>query len=262
MKITPRNLDFHLRAARRTAAQLGILLAALSATLLSVGCMHRQSAAPALHAKATGSAIVIVSGDRQLGSPGSLLPQSLVLQVNDDQGNAVPGAVLQLAGPAGVTIRPAQALTDDNGQVTVRLTLGGISGLYPFTATSPDAHGKTVSLLIPEYAAGYQQQVGFQVNATYCSRCHDSNSTVEQVSNYDNLAVKPHAFTSGDIYNKLSHADLSNIIAHGGVAVNRSALMPAYGWTLSKPEIEAVISYIRLISDPPYRAPGLVYDKQ
>ena len=257
MKITPRNLDFHLRAARRTAAQLGILLAAV----LGVGCMHRPASAPALHAKATGSAIVIVSGDRQLGSPGSLLPQSLVLQVNDDQGNAVPGAVLQLAGPAGVTIRPAQALTDDNGQVTVRLTLGGISGLYPFTATSPDAHGKTVSLLIPEYAAGYQQQVGFQVNATYCSRCHDSNSTVEQVSNYDNLAVKPHAFTSGDIYNKLSQSDLSNIITHGGVAVNRSALMPAYGWTLSKPEIEAVIAYIRLISDPPYRAPGLVYDK-
>ena len=257
MKISTLNLDFHPRTDLRYVSLLGIFLAAV----LCVGCMHRPASAPAIHAKATGSAIVIVSGDRQLGSPGSLLPQPLVLQVNDDQGNAVPGAVLQLVGPTGVIIQPAQALTDDNGQVTVHLTLGGISGLYPFTAISADAHGKNFSLLIPEYSAGYQQQVGYQVNALYCSRCHDPNSTVEQVSNYDNLAVKPHAFTSGDIYNKLSQSDLSNIITHGGVAVNRSALMPAYGWTLSKPEIEAVIAYIRLISDPPYRAPGLVYDK-
>jgi len=30
--------------------------------------------------------------------------------------------------------------------------------------------------------------------------------------------------------------------------------MPPYGYTLSKSEIDALIAYIRLISDPPYRA--------
>jgi hypothetical protein len=35
-------------------------------------------------------------------------------------------------------------------------------------------------------------------------------------------------------------------------------LMPPYGYTLSKTEIEALIAYIRLISDPPYHAAGMV----
>jgi len=34
-----------------------------------------------------------------------------------------------------------------------------------------------------------------------------------------------------------------------------------YGYTLSKSEIDALIAYIRLISDPPYRASGMVYAK-
>ena len=48
-------------------------------------------------------------------------------------------------------------------------------------------------------------------------------------------------------------------IGHGGPALNKSALMPPYGYTLSKTEIEALIAYIRLISDPPYHASGMVY---
>ena len=35
--------------------------------------------------------------------------------------------------------------------------------------------------------------------------------------------------------------------------------MPPYGYTLSKTEIQALISYIRLVSDPPYQASGMVY---
>lgn len=231
------------------------------AVTVCAGCMHRKASAPALKAKATGSAIVVVSGDKQMGSPGSQLAQPLVLQVNDDQGNAVTGAKVELTGPHGVTFDPAQVLTDDSGQATIKVTLAGIAGRYEFTASSQDAHGKSFTLPVAEYAAGYQQEVGYEVNEKYCSRCHNPDSTVEQVSNYDNLAVKPHSFTSGDTYNKLSEADLTNIIEHGGPAMNRSALMPPYEWTLNKAEIQAIISYIRLVSDPPYVAPGVVYAK-
>ncbi len=73
------------------------------------------------------------------------------------------------------------------------------------------------------------------------------------------LAVKSHPFTEGDTLNKMSDADLTAIIGHGGPALNKSALMPPYGYTLSKAEIEALIAYIRLISDPPYHAAGTVY---
>ena len=104
-----------------------------------------------------------------------------------------------------------------------------------------------------------KQQVGFQLDNKYCARCHNPESTPERVSNYDNLEVKPHPFTEGDTLNKMSDADLTAIIGHGGPALNKSALMPPYGYTLSKTEIEALISYIRLISDPPYHAAGMVY---
>ena len=233
----------------------GMLAAAACA-----GCGHRP-AAHVLAAKAAGTAMVVVSGDKQLGYPGSQLSQPLVVQVNDDQGNAVTGAKVKLSGPHGVVLDPAQVLTDDNGQATFKVTMGGTAGRYDLTVSSRDAHGKAFSIPVAELAAGYQQEVGHEVNEKYCSRCHDSESTVEQVSNYDNLAVQPHSFASGDVYNKLSDSDLATIIAHGGPAMNRSALMPPYGWTLNKAETRAVIAYIRLVSDPPYVAPGLVYAK-
>ena len=85
------------------------------------------------------------------------------------------------------------------------------------------------------------------------------NRRAERVSNYDNLEVKPHPFTEGDTLNKMTDADLTAIISHGGPALNKSALMPPYGYTLSKTEIESLIAYIRLISDPPYRASGTIY---
>ena len=236
-------------------------ISAMLVAAACAGCGHRKAPAPVLQAKAFGTAIVVSSGDKQLGSPGSQLPQPLVLQVNDDQGNTVTGARVQISGPRGVVFDPAQVLTDDNGQATFKVTLGGISGRYELTASSQDAHGKTFTLTVAEFAAGYQQEVGYEVNQKYCSRCHNPDSTTEQVSNYDNLAVKPHSFSNGEVYNKFSDADLATVISHGGPAMNRSALMPPYGWTLDKAEMQAVIAYIRLVSDPPYMVPGVVYGK-
>src|ERR1035438_6921065 len=115
---------------------------------------------------------------------------------------------------------------------------------------------KKVELQIEEIALGYQQTLGRHLNDQYCERCHNPESTVERVSNYDNLEVKPHPFTEGDTLNKISDADLTAIISHGGPALNKSALMPAWGNTVSKSDIQALISYIRAVSDPPSRRPG------
>jgi len=78
----------------------------------------------------------------------------------------------------------------------------------------------------------------------------------------DNLAVKPHPFTEGDTLNKMSDAEVAAIISHGGAALNKSPLMPAWGYTLSKSDIAALISYIRAVAVPPYHAGGLVYDQK
>jgi mono/diheme cytochrome c family protein len=134
-----------------------------------------------------------------------------------------------------------------------------MAGRYQLTARTLTKAQKPVELKIEEIALGYQQQVGFRLDDKYCARCHNPESSAERVSNYDNLEVKPHPFTEGDTLNKMSDAELTAIISHGGPALNKSALMPPYGYTLSKAEIEALIAYIRLISDPPYHASGMVY---
>jgi len=235
--------------------------AAVFSLALLCGCRHMASSNSGLKPTATGTALVESSGGHQLGSTGTALKDPLVVQVNDDQGTAVAGALVEFHGPAGVGFQPAVALTDSSGQVTTAVTLGSIAGRYQISAVTP-GKTKAVSLDVVETALGAQQRLGAILNDTYCSRCHDPESSPERVSNYDNLAVKPHAFTDGNALNKISDADLSSIIQHGGPALNRSALMPPYGKTLSTADVKALIAYLRAVADPAYQPAGTVYERR
>jgi hypothetical protein len=42
-----------------------------------------------------------------------------------------------------------------------------------------------------------------------------------------------------------SDADLLAIISHGGPSLRMSALMPLYGYALSKSDLQALIAYIK-----------------
>jgi len=223
------------------------------------GCGRNAVTASRPTPTAYGAAIVESSGGKQIGSVGSVLDQPLVVQVNDEQGTAVPGAAVEFSGPAGVSFDPPAGLTDSSGQFTCTATLGGMAGRYQLIASTTTKTQKKIDLKLDEIALGYEQQLGFQLDQKYCSRCHNPESTPERVSNYDNLEVKPHPFTEGETLNRMSDADLLAIIGHGGPALNKSPLMPPYGYTLSKTEVQALISYIRMISDPPYHAAGMVY---
>ena len=237
------------------------LAVALLAILLATSCSRKSEPAPLPKPTAFGAAVVESSGGKQIAQTGSLLPQPLVVQVKDAQGNAVTGALVEFTAAPGVTFDPTSGLTDSSGQVTTNVSLGGVAGRYQILASTFDKSHKKAELRIEEIALGYQQALGRHLNDQYCERCHNPESTVERVSNYDNLEVKPHPFTEGDTLNKMSDADLAAIIAHGGPALNQSALMPAWGNTLSKSDIEALIAYIRAVSDPPSRQAGPVFAK-
>ena len=235
------------------------LISFLALTLATSGCSHRNKQPAPLAATAKGTAIVESSGGKQIGYIGMPLDQPVVVQVNDASGNGIAGAAVYFSGPAGITFTPASALTDSSGQVSSTVSLGQQAGRYKIVASTQDASGKNLQLALDEIALGYQQTLGAQLNAQYCIRCHDPESTPLRVSNMDNLAVKPPPFTEGDTLNKISDADLVAIISHGGPALNKSAEMPPWGYTLSKSDIVALISYIRAVADPPYEAGGLVY---
>ena len=223
------------------------------------GCSHPAKQAAPLQATGYGAVIVESSGGKQIAYIGMPLDQPVVVQVNDASGSAVTGAAVYFSGPPDVHFDPAAALTDSSGQVTSMVILGQQAGRYKLTAGTSDKSGKPTQVVVEEIALGYQQTLGAQLNALYCVRCHDPESTPERVSNMDNLSVKPHAFTEGDVLNKMSEADLLAIISHGGPALNKSPEMPPWGYTLSKSEIAALVSYIRAVADPPYAAGGLVY---
>lgn len=228
----------------------------LAATL--VACKHSASPVTGLKATTAGTAIVESSGGHQVSVIGTALKDPLVVQVNDDQGSPVPGALVEFRSAAGASFDPAGVLTDSSGQATTSVILGNVAGRYHLSAITP-GKAEPTAIDVVETALGYQQRVGFILADKYCSRCHDPESSPERVSNYDNLTVKPHTFADGTTLNKMSDADLTAIIQHGGPALSRSALMPPYGSTLGTADIKALIAYTRAVADPPYELSGTVY---
>jgi mono/diheme cytochrome c family protein len=223
------------------------------------GCNRRSQIPAPPAATAYGTAIVVSSGDKQVAPAGASLDLPVTVQVNDAQGNAVAGALVAIEAAPGVICAPPAGLTDASGQFTAQVSLGGQAGHYPLTAVTHDSGGKRVEIKLDELALGYQQVLGQRLNDQYCDRCHNQESTSERVSNYDNLTAKPHPFSEGDTLNKLTDEELTAIVSHGGPALGRSAEMPPWGYTLSSSDIQALIAYIRAVSDPPYQTKGFVY---
>ena len=239
--------------ARITLLRITLLIVALSLS----SCKQRPASGPATAGIATaGDAVALVSGDKQVSRVGATLDQPVVVQVNDAQGTAVPNAMVILSGTPGEAFDPPGGLTDSSGQLSTQVSAPGMAGHFQVIAA---VNGGKAPLTVDEIALGYEETLGRQVATQHCARCHDPESTPERVSNMDNLNPKPHPFTEGDTFNKISDADLISVISHGGPALNKSAEMPPFGYTFGKTEIQALVSYIRAVSDPPYNAPAGAY---
>jgi len=233
----------------------------LCALLLLAGCSKPASTDHPPAPERYASQIVEVSGEKQVNGVGTLLADPLVVQVNGADGNALPGVVVRFSGE-GLKFNPAQTTSDSSGQVTTAVRLGSAPGDYQIIAETPKSGGGSIQVNVRATALGYEQKLGKEMNEKYCIRCHDPESTTERVSNFDNLSPKPHAFAEGAALNALQDPDLTAIIRRGGAATGKSPQMPAWGATLKPAEIKALVSYIRAIADPPYRAPGTKHGRE
>jgi len=226
---------------------------------LAAGGCARRPVASAERPTAFGTAVALVSGEKQAAGVGAPLDQPLVIQVNDASGMPVVGALVRFAGAGSMAFQPDLGLTGADGQFTTIVTLGGMRGHYEITASTVTPEGKSVEVRVDEIALGYQEMLGKTVSEIHCIRCHESESTPERVSNHDNLEPAPHALTDGSILNAMSDSNLLAIVRHGGPALNKSPEMPPYQSTLSATEIDALIAYLRAVADPPYRPQGVFY---
>ena len=89
------------------------LTLAIALSLMATGCTHKQQSISTAKPTAFGAAIVETSGGKQIAPAGTLLPQPVVVQVNDEQGNGVAGARLSnfTAPLAWYSIRQAESRT-------------------------------------------------------------------------------------------------------------------------------------------------------
>ena len=106
----------HVTRALAPEVALALLL------LCSLGCSRSASSASVPKPTGYGAAIVDSSGGKQTAEVGTQLAQPVVVQVNDEQGNAVTGALVVIRGPNGTYLDPARLML-----VLARGVLVGVS---------------------------------------------------------------------------------------------------------------------------------------
>ena len=101
----------------------------------------------------------------------------------------------------------------------------------------------------------YTQAQGKRLFYTYCVWCH-ADSTFAGPSNRSNINPPPPLANDGATLNVMSDDFLRNSITLGGSAMGKSGMMPAWGKTLSQKDVDALISFLRAIAQPPYTPPA------
>ncbi|MEN8195390.1 MAG: cytochrome c [Pseudomonadota bacterium] len=79
----------------------------------------------------------------------------------------------------------------------------------------------------------------------YCAQCHGLEGKGDGPNVYKDFPVSPRNFTSAAEMNKLSDADIRNVIRDGGPSVSKSPMMPPWGKTISDEEVDALVGHLR-----------------
>jgi mono/diheme cytochrome c family protein len=92
----------------------------------------------------------------------------------------------------------------------------------------------------PVQAADSEQLYKF-----YCAQCHGLQGKGDGPNVVKDFPVDPRNFTKADEMNKLSDADIRNVILDGGPVANKSPMMPPWSKTLAKDEVDALVKHLR-----------------
>jgi mono/diheme cytochrome c family protein len=84
-----------------------------------------------------------------------------------------------------------------------------------------------------------------QVFRFYCAQCHGLGGKGDGPNVTKDFPVSPRNFTDAAEMDKLSDADVKNVILDGGPSVSKSPMMPPWGKTLSEEDVDALIAHLR-----------------
>ncbi len=79
----------------------------------------------------------------------------------------------------------------------------------------------------------------------YCAQCHGLEGKGDGPNVSKTYPVDPRNFTNSAEMEKLSDADLKNVIIDGGPSASKSPMMPPWGKTLTETEVDALVKYVR-----------------
>jgi cytochrome c oxidase cbb3-type subunit III len=83
-----------------------------------------------------------------------------------------------------------------------------------------------------------------QLYNTYCAQCHGVNRNGKGI-NSRAMAVQPRDHSDAKGMGDIPDDELERAIREGGLAVNKSGLMPNWGKVLSDEEIKGLVKYLR-----------------
>ena len=89
----------------------------------------------------------------------------------------------------------------------------------------------------------------------YCVQCHGKDGTGTGPNakpstfglDLPEMSVTPINHASKDDMSKLSDTDIIGAITDGGISVNKAALMPPWGKTLTEAEIKDMLGHLRML---------------
>jgi len=79
----------------------------------------------------------------------------------------------------------------------------------------------------------------------YCAQCHGLTGKGDGPNVTKDFPVSPRNFTSAKEMDKLSDADLKNVILDGGPSVSKSPMMPPWGKTLTLEQVDGLVKHLR-----------------
>lgn len=88
---------------------------------------------------------------------------------------------------------------------------------------------------------------GEQLFKFYCAQCHGLQGKGDGPNVTKDFPVDPRNFTKADEMNKLSDADIRNVIMDGGPVADKSPMMPPWSKTLTKAEVDELVKHLRKI---------------
>jgi cytochrome c oxidase cbb3-type subunit 3 len=79
---------------------------------------------------------------------------------------------------------------------------------------------------------------------TYCTQCHGLQGNGKGI-NVRDMSVQPRDHTDAKEMAARSDEDIYKVIKDGGVAINKSVLMPPWGDVFSDEEIRGLVAHLR-----------------